>query len=293
MSMLFEFRGSDLTAKIVPSRHLSFWLVALLAGAMTFISLVCLVIAFSANRVLDDWGSELDGQATVRISAPADQTDLQTAAALSVLQTTPGILVAEEVERASQLMLLEPWLGDGVEMTNIDLPRLIAVKEDEIGPDLEGLKLRLAGEAPGATYSRHNDWREPIRESANTITRIGWLAVLSIVLAIVVVVVLAAHAAIRINASDISVLRLIGAKDRFISKVYVRQITIVAFVGSTIGLLAGIVLVLLPIKGLGMFSGFQPGLFQILGIFLLPVVVCALTYLAARTTALRTLKKMA
>src|SRR5690606_31381576 len=108
------------------------------------------------------WGDELARSSSIRISAPPDQLQAQTAAALRVLETTKGVASARALSADEQRALLEPWFGPDVPVDSLPIPQLIEVIEDESGFDADGLRLRLAGEVPGAVLDDHTRWRRPL-----------------------------------------------------------------------------------------------------------------------------------
>jgi hypothetical protein len=163
--------------RIVPSGGVSSWLILATAAIMAFLAAIAFAFAFSAARIADHWTADLARSATVRISVPADQIDAQTQRALEVLNTTPGIESASVVETSDQEALLAPWLGGVIALDEIDLPRLIAVVESPEGPDREGLRLRLAGEVPGARYDDHGQWRRPIVRTAGNVWRLSMASI--------------------------------------------------------------------------------------------------------------------
>ena len=173
------------------------------------------------------------------------------------------------------------------------IPRLIEVIEDGNGPDIDGLRLRLAAEAPGAVFDDHTRWRRPLVDAATRLRLLAAVSVALIALSTAAMITLAANAALSANATVISVLRLVGARDTYIARAFVRRFTLRAFAGAAIGTgaaLAGVML--LPsaaaegafLTGLG-FRGWH---------WLLPLLIPPLSAIVAfwstRAAAFRVLK---
>lgn len=287
------FYGADGAAKVVPPGGASGWLVAAVSAVMTIFAVVALLFAFTADRIAQGWNQELARSATLRISVPEAQLELQTDAALRVLQTTPGIISAEVMNPEDQVALLEPWMNSTLDLADLQLPRLIAVVETAEGPDAEGLRLRLAGEAPGAVYDSHGRWREPIGQAANGLGRAGIGAMVLSLLTLCAIIMFTAQSAIRINAGAIETLRLIGAKDRFITRAFVRRITIFAFIGALLGLFIALMVAMLINQGLAeRFATLRPAGLQWVLIGAMPPLVAVFAFISARTSAMRTLKRL-
>ncbi len=280
-------------ARVVPPGATSGRLVALVSAAMSLFATVALIFAFTADRIADGWNSELARSATLRIAVTDEQIETRTKAALQVLQTTPGIASAKVISDEGQLALLKPWIDHSADLSNLGLPRLIAVEETQEGPDSEGLRLRLAGEVPGAIYDSHGRWRGPIGIAAQSLGRAGWGAVLVSGLTLAAIILFCAQTAVRINRTAIGTLRLLGARDGFITRAFVRRITFFAFAGGAFGVLAGWFVTSLVNRGLeGGYTGLHPSGLQWIILVLLPFGVALLAYAAAHMSALRTLRRL-
>jgi cell division transport system permease protein len=107
--------------------------------------------------------------------------------------------------------------------------------------DSEGLRQRLTVEAPGALLDDHTRWRRPLIEAAERIRLLGVLSIALIGAAMAAMITLAARAALATNAEVIRVLRLVGAKDTYIARAFVRRFTLRALAGAAVGTAAGII----------------------------------------------------
>lgn len=279
---------------VPPTGHTA-WLTSFTAGAMTFLAVFALALSLAAGRMADRWSDALARTATIRISAPADQVDFQTRAVLDLLATTPGVESARALTDDEQRKLLEPWFGPDLPVEALPVPRLIELQETGDGYDAEGLRQRLTAEAPGAVLDDHTRWRRPLATAAGRLRLMGIVSILLIGTAMAAMITLAANAALAANAQVIEVLRLVGARDSYIVRAFVRRFTARALAGSAIGALAGMAgIALLPsadaaggfLTGLG-FSGW--GWLMPLA---LPLLAAAVAFAATRTAAVRKLKDL-
>ena len=280
---------------VVPPSGPTSWLTTATAAAMAFLAVFALALSLASGRLADRWSAALDRTATVRISAPADQLALQTAAVLDVLKTTPGIASARAMDLEEQRALLEPWFGPDLPIDALPLPQLVEIKEDSTGYDREGLRQRLVAEAPGAVLDDHTRWREPLAAAASRLRALGYVSIVLIGGAMAAMITLAARAALAANAQVIRVLRLVGAKDSYIARAFVRRFTLRATTGAGIGAALGMVAIaLLPAQDQA--GGFLTGLgFQGLG-WLLPLLLlplaAATAFVATRAAAFAALRKL-
>ncbi len=281
--------------RVVPPTGYTAQLTLFVSGAMAFLAVFALALSLASGSLADRWATELAGAATLRINAPSDQLAAQTEAALTVLSQTPGVASARALTSEEQLALLSPWFGPDLPLDTLPVPQLIEIIEGEPGLDAAGLRLRLGAEVPGAVLDDHARWREPLVDAATSLRRLGWVSILLIGGATAAMITLAANASLAANAQIIEVLRLVGARDRFIANAFVRRFTYRAFFGAVVGVLLGMTGVLLLPEASDE-GGFLTGLgFQGLGWFLpamIPVLGAAVAFLATWSAATRKLTEL-
>jgi len=286
--------GDPQEDRAVPPTGFTARLTLFTAGAMAFLAVFAMALSFATGRLADRWSSELARTSTLRISAPADQADAQVRAALAVLETTPGVAAARALTPDEQRALLEPWFGPDLPVEDLTIPQLIEIIEDGTGYDQTGLRARLQAEVPAAVLDDHTRWREPLIAAANRLRSLGWVAIVLIGASTGAMITLAAQAALAANAQVIRVMRLVGARDIYIARAFVRRFTLRALAGAAIGTFAGMFAVwLLPSADVA--GGFLTGLgFQ--GVnwlwpLVIPPLAAVVAFFATRAAALRTLRE--
>nr|WP_232272133.1 FtsX-like permease family protein [Thiosulfatihalobacter marinus] len=266
------------------------------AGTMAFLAVFALALSLASGRLAKRWGDELAQSSTLRISAPAGQMDAQTEAALALLQGTPGVASARALSNEEQRALLAPWFGPDLPVDTLPIPQLIEILETDDGYDAAGLRLRLQAEVPGAVLDDHTRWRKPLERAAGRLRMLGWVAILLIGATTAAMITLAANAALAANAQVIAVLRLIGARDSYIARAFVRRFTLRALIGAATGTVLGVGAVLL-LPAAQPEGGFLTGLGFAGGGWLLPLLVPPLAaivaYAATGAAARRTLAELA
>jgi len=281
--------------RVVPPSGPTAWLTTFTAGAMTFLAVFALALSLASGRLAERWAGALAGTATIRIAAPTDQMAIQTEAVLDILKTTPGIASSRALTDDEQRALLAPWFGPDLPIEALPIPRLVELTEGPEGLDAEGLRQRLAAEAPGAVLDDHTRWQRPLAIAAQRLRLLGALSILLITAATGAMITLAANASLAANAQVIRVLRLVGAQDDYIAAAFVRRFTLRALTGSAIGAVAGTIGIALlpPVDEAG---GFLTGLgFTGAGWLLplaLPPIAAAVALLATRTAAFRKLREL-
>lgn len=295
MNPLALLRPDPSADSVVPPSGHTAWLTSFTAAAMAFLAVFALALSLAAGRLADRWSDALERTATVRLAAPQDQIEAQTKAILDILTTTPGIASARAMTDEEQRALLAPWFGPDLPVDALPLPRLIELTEDTSGYDTEGLRQRLAAEAPGAVLDDHTRWRRPLAVAAERLRLLGLLSILLIAAATGAMITLAASAALAANAQVITVLRLVGARDAYIARAFVRRFTLRALAGAAAGTLVAMIgVALLPSADAA--GGFLTGLgFQGAGWLtplLLPPLTALVAFAATRSAAFRKLKEL-
>ncbi|WP_197922137.1 cell division protein FtsX [Thiosulfatihalobacter marinus] len=290
------FIGDAQADRVVPPTGFTARLTLFVAGTMAFLAVFALALSLASGRLAKRWGDELAQSSTLRISAPAGQMDAQTEAALALLQSTPGVASARALSSEEQRALLAPWFGPDLPVDTLPIPQLIEILETDDGYDAAGLRLRLQAEVPGAVLDDHTRWRKPLERAAGRLRLLGWVAILLIGATTAAMITLAANAALAANAQVIAVLRLIGARDSYIARAFVRRFTLRALFGAATGTVLGIGAVLL-LPAAQPEGGFLTGLgFAGTG-WLLPLLVPPLAaivaYAATGAAARRTLAELA
>lgn len=285
--------GDAQADRMVPPTGFTARLTVFAAGAMAFLAVFALALSLASGRLADRWSDELARASTLRISAPIEQRAAQTAAALRVLETTPGVAVARALSEEEQRALLEPWFGPDLPVDTLPIPQLIEVIEDDTGYDPAGLRLRLAAEVPGAVLDDHTRWRRPLVTAADRLRLLGWLSIVLIGATMAAMITLAAQAALAANAQVIAVLRLVGARDGYIARAFVRRFTLRALTGAAAGTVLGMLAMLL-LPGAQLEAGFLTGLgfqgWHWIWPLCLPPLAALVAFVATQQAALRTLR---
>jgi cell division transport system permease protein len=242
-------RGDAQADRVVPRRGQSARLTVATSAAMAFLAVFAMSLSMAAGRLASHWSDALARTSTIRLSAPAAELEAQTWAVLTVLEQTPGVDSARALTEDEQRALLEPWFGPDLPVDDLPIPRLIEIIETGDGYDSDGLRLRLAAEAPGAVLDDHTRWRRPLVEAAARLRLLGWVSLVLIVGSTAAMITLAAQAALASSLQVIRVLRLVGARDSYIARAFVRRFTLRSLTGAAVGTALGVLAVMLLPRG--------------------------------------------
>jgi cell division transport system permease protein len=287
--------GDPQADRAVPPTGLTARLTVFVAGVMAFLAIFALAISLTTGRQAAIWADELAQSATLRLPADPEMADDLLLSAVEVLETTPGVLRVRALSADEQQALLEPWFGPDLPLDSLPIPQLIEVVADDDGYDIDGLRARLTAQVPGAVLDDHTAWREPLVAAANRIRLIGWAVIVLIGATIAAMITLAAQASLAANQQVIRLLRLVGAKDVYIARAFVRRYTLRAALGAAVGMMVGVVgIQILPrdnqVGSILMGVGFEG--VEWLWPVVIPLLSAIVAFLATRAAAFRTLKEM-
>src|ERR1700754_1431844 len=133
------------TAPVVPERSVAGRTLVLLVAIMTFLSGVTLGGVVLVQKSAIAWSSDVGREMTIQIrpmEGEVMESNLRTAVALA--EQTPGVASARALSLEETEALLSPWLGSGLDLTAIDVPRLVVVElADPRDADIEKLQRDL------------------------------------------------------------------------------------------------------------------------------------------------------
>ena len=292
-------------AALVPERAVSGRALVLLIAIMTFLSGVTLGGVVLVQKSAIAWSSDVGREMTIQIrpvEGEVMESNLRTAVALA--EQTPGVSNARALTIEESEKLLEPWLGAGLDLTAIDIPRLVVVQlADPAEADVDKLQRDLAA-VKGASLDTHAAWRQQLNVMAGTIVASGLLVLTLIVVATVLAIIFATRGTMASNREIVDVLHFIGASNSFIAGEFQGRFLTIGFRGGIFGGLAALLFFLLVGVAAGsmvpqeagqqlgiLFGRFALGIDGMFGILAVVPVIAALTAITSRMTVRRFLQK--
>ena len=234
------------TTPIVPARSVAGRTLMLLIAIMTFLSGVTLGGVVLVQKSAIAWSSDVGREMTIQIrpmEGEVMESNLRTAVALA--EATPGVAAARALTLEESQKLLEPWLGAGLDLSAIDIPRLVVVQlADPAEADIEKLQRDLQA-VKGATLDTHAAWRQQLNTMAGTVVLSGLLVLGLIGVATVLAIVFATRGAMATNREIVDVLHFIGASNKFIAGEFQGRFLSIGLQGGFLGALLAILFFLL------------------------------------------------
>lgn len=260
----------------------------------------------SINSMLLNWNQSILGSLTVQIM-PVNNINKEKALEETLDHQTRAVRFLEgrsEIEKVTPLQdeqleqLIKPWLGDGVNIKDLPVPRLIDVRlKKNAEVDFIGLAEKLAEVSPQASLDNHKLWLNKLIKFADGLKMMA----LSVLLLVVVVtsgaIFYSTKTSLGLHQHIIEILHLMGAKDAYVAQQYARRTAQLGFVGGVIGLIFAIPSIFAisrlaeQIEG-GIISDATLSVQAWGAILSLPVFASLIAMITAYYTVKRTLEKM-
>jgi cell division transport system permease protein len=291
---------------IVPDNTISGRALVAVIAIMTFLAALTTGAVILVHAAAGDWQSEVAREVTIQVRHVTGrdiETDVLRSAELA--RKFPGIAEVRPYTREESARLLEPWLGSGLKLDDLPVPRLVVLRLDAEAADLAGLRRMLAAEVPAASLDDHRNFVDRMRAMANAAV-IGGLTILTLMLlATVLTVVFATRSAMVANRTVIEVLHFIGARNGFIARHFERRFLWLGLQGGAVGGGSGLALFALvefanrwflstaaQQQFTALFGTFSIGIVGYVAVVAQVVLIAVVAAVTSRTTVNRTLESV-
>jgi cell division transport system permease protein len=287
------------TAPILPSANIQGNALMVVIAIMAFLACLTLGGVSMVRSTASSWESQISREITIQIK-PDDGLDMDKALddARRIALTFVGTKDGQIVDEAATARLLEPWLGTGLDIKELPVPRLVIITIDESNPpDFDAMRALLKESIPQSSLDDHRTWVDRLVAMARTTVTIG-IAVLALMLsATVLTVVFATRGAMAGNGHIIEVLHFVGAEARFIAREFRRHFLVTGMKGAAAGGAAAVLVFIVfswwssrnmatpqADQATALFGNFAIGSAGYLGVVLMVLVIGGLTAATSHAT---------
>src|SRR6059058_729428 len=292
---------------IVPRASIAGRALVAVVAIMTFLASITTGTVLLVSASAAEWQSEVASEITIQVRPqPGRDIERDTAAVTEAMRAQAGIVEVKPFTKEESAKLLEPWLGSGLSLDDLPVPRVIIARvQPGTVPDLAALRSRVMQVAPSASVDDHRAWIERMRSmtGATVFAGIGILAL--VIIATIISVSFATRGAMAANRPIVEVLHFVRAGDRYIANRFLRHFLRLGLEGGIIGGVAAMLLFGFSESIAGWFSGTPAGdqFGALLGSFSLrpsgylalaaqAVLIAAITAVASRRTLFATLDEI-
>jgi len=204
---------------------------------MTFLACLTAGGAILVAHASQGWRSDVLRDVTIQVKPRAgEDIEALAAKAAAIAAHVEGVDSVQAYTKAESEKLLEPWLGAGLDLSQLPIPRLIIVHMRDQRPEtLSALREALGTGAPEANLDDHRLWVARLGAMANAIVLFAAALFALMILAMATAIGFATRGAMAGNREIIEVLHFVGAADAFIARQFQRHFLRLGFRGALFG----------------------------------------------------------
>ena len=222
---------------LVPAASIAGRALVTVVAIMTFLASLTAGGAILISDSSRGWQDEVAREMTIQIR-PTSGRDLEadSAKAADLARAMPGVASVRAYTKAQAEELLQPWLGSGLDLSELPVPRLVVVgldKEERL--DIAVLRKKLADAIPGASIDDHHVWLERLAIMARSVVFVAAVIFSLVLAAMILAVGFATQGTMAGNREIIEVLHFVGAEDSYISRQFQRHFFRLGLRGGAIG----------------------------------------------------------
>src|SRR6202451_72167 len=222
---------------IVPRASIAGRALVAVVAIMTFLASITTGTVLLVGASAAEWQSEVASELTIQVRPVAGRDlDRDAAAVAEAMRTQPGIVDVRPFSKEESAKLLEPWLGSGLSLDELPVPRVLVVRiQPGSTVDLETLRRRATQAAPTASVDDHRAWIERMRSMTGATVVAGIAILILVIIATIISVSFATRGAMAANRPIVEVLHFVGAGDRYIANRFLRHFLRLGLEGGVIG----------------------------------------------------------
>jgi cell division transport system permease protein len=225
------------SSPIVPRGSIAGRALVAVVAIMTFLASITTGAVLLISASASEWQSEVASEITIQVRpVPGRDLERDTLTVAEATRAQPGIVEVRPYTKAESAALLEPWLGTGLSLDDLPVPRVIIARVvPGTALDIAALRARVTAVVPATSVDDHRAWIERMR-SMTSATVLGGIGILALVIvATIISVSFATRGAMAANRPIVEVLHFVGAGDRYIANRFFRHFLRLGLQGGVIG----------------------------------------------------------
>ncbi|MGO9419506.1 cell division protein FtsX [Roseiarcus sp.] len=297
----------DRRMPLIPRDSIAGRALVVVVAIMTFLACLTAGAALLVAQASQTWRTDVLRDVLIQVK-PGENDDadrlVDKVAAIAGKAAGAGNVHAYTADDSRKL--LQPWLGEGLDLTVLPVPRIIVVRMDrESDADVAALRATLAQDAPQADLDDHRVWASRIGVMAGAVVAVASALFVLVMVAMATAIGFATRGAVAENREIVEVLHFVGASDRFVANQFHGHFQRLGLQGAAIGGGSAIAF-FLGATALSQWSANSPGGAEIAalfgafalgpsgygGLFLVAGAVTVLTGLLSRRIVLRHLRAL-
>ncbi|MBV8663722.1 MAG: ABC transporter permease [Hyphomicrobiales bacterium] len=290
---------------LVPPDSIAGRALIVVIAIMTFLACLTAGGAILVAEASEGWRADVSRDVTIQVEPrPGEDVEAAVTTAADVATKAPGVADVHPYSKAESEKLLAPWLGEGFDLGQLPVPRLVIVHmQSGHRDDLQPLRAALAAGAPGASLDDHRLWLSRLDTMANAVVVFAAALFALMIVAMATAIGFATRGAMAGAREIIEVLHFVGAADSYVAREFQGHFLRLGLKGAGIGGAAATAFFALGAlvsnwstrsaageEISSLFGAFRLGAFGYLAIFLICLAIAGLTGFLSRQIVFRQLR---
>ncbi len=222
---------------LVPAGSIAGRALVIVISIMTFLACLTAGGAILVAAASQGWRADVSRDVTIQIRpGGTNDVDALVAKAVEVARASPEVADVRPYSRAESEKLLEPWLGNGLDLGQLPVPRMIVVKMQKRDAEyVQALREALAKDVPLANLDDHRLWLSRLDIMADAIVAFAAALFVLMICAMAMAIGFATRGAMAGNREIIEVLHFVGAADSYIARQFQSHFLRLGFRGAFVG----------------------------------------------------------
>ncbi len=222
---------------LIPRELVAGRALAAVIAIMTFLACLTAGGALLLAQASQSWRSDVLREVTVQVKPGAgDDVESLVAKAALIAAQAHGVKHVRVYSAAESGKLLQPWLGDGLDLSLLPIPRILVVDmQGSAEEDVAGFREALARSVPQAFLSDRRVWAGRLGKMAGAVVVLASASFALMIVAMAIAIGFATRGAVAANREIIEVLHFVGASDSFVAREFESHFRNVGFRGALIG----------------------------------------------------------
>jgi cell division transport system permease protein len=209
--------------------------LVIVVAIMTFLASMTAGTVELVASASSSWRSDVAREATIQVRPRQGRDiDADVSRAASLAKATAGVTGVKIYTKRESERLLEPWLGVGLDLVELPVPRLLELQVSG-RPDFVTLRQQLTAQVPSGTLDDHRLWLQRLGAMASAMVIVGVIIMMLVLIATALAIAFATRGAMAGNRHIIEVLNLVGASDGFIAREFQKHFLRLGLKGGAIG----------------------------------------------------------
>lgn len=253
---------------LIPRDSIAGRALVVVVAIMTFLACLTAGSALLVAEASNAWRSDVLSDVTIQVKpGPKDDVDKLVANVVAIAAKSAGADNVHAYSVEDSRKLLQPWLGDGLDLSLLPVPRIVVVHmAGQTDADVAALRAALAKDAPQADFDDHRVWAARISVMAGAVVVLAAALFVLVIIAMATAIGFATRGAVAENREIVEVLHFVGASDRFVANQFHVHFQRLGLQGAGIGGGAAIAF-FLTATGLSRWSADSPGGAEIAALF--------------------------